>query len=209
MGFGLSAKVEVPKAPAVPAVPKAPDLAGAVAGAVAGAAGAAAGAAASVAGAVAGAAAGVTAAAGGALAAAAKAGGSLTGVAGALAEVAVSFEGPSVDLAMEPHLVLDANASYGDTKFEKGPVWIRVDLKPEKAKASGDTLRLYTARGEYDVTKRIGDFDEEQGAMVDIRFDDAPMDKEFSLEVNPGTKSAHFIFKHVPYGDLRATKGRS
>ena len=43
---------------------------------------------------------------------------------------------------------------------------------------------------------------------MDVLFEEAPMDKEYSLEVIPASGSAHIIFKDVPYGDLRATKGR-
>lgn len=200
MGFGISAsvpKVEVPKVPAAPAVPDVPDLAGAVKGAVG-----------AVAGAAAGAAAGVKAAAGGVLGAAAKAGASLAGVAGALAEVAVSFEGPSVDVAMEPHMVLDANAGYGETDFEKGPIWIRVDLAPEKARENQETLHLRSDDGAYDEEKRIDGFSDSTAESVDVLFEDAPMDKTYSLDVIDENGAAHAMFARIPYGDLRNTKNR-
>lgn len=200
MGFGISAsvpKVEVPKVPAAPAVPSAPDLAGAVKGAVG-----------AVAGAAAGAVAGAKAAAGGALGAAAKAGASLAGVAGALAEVAVSFEGPSVDVAMEPHMVLDANADYGDTNFEKGPIWIRVDLAPGKARESNETLHLRSDDGAYDEEKRIADFTDDTAETVDVLFEDAPMDRTYSLGVIDEYGATHAMFAGIPYGDLRNTKNR-
>lgn len=202
MGFGLSAsvpKVEVPKVPAAPAVPKAPDLAGAVSGAAAGIAGA-------VSGAAAGLAATAKGAAEGALGAAAKVGASLAGVAGALAEVAVSFEGGTVDVAMEPHMVLDANASYEETKFEKGPVWIRVDMAPEKAEVSGEILHLYVESGGYDQEKPIKEFKEGGTRSVDVLFEEAPMDKLFTLDVIDARGKTHTMFSRVPYGDLRKTK---
>jgi hypothetical protein len=200
MGFGISAsvpKVEVPKVPAVPAVPTVPDLAGAVKGAVG-----------AVAGAAAGAAAGAKAAAGGALGAVAKVGASLAGVAGALAEATVSFEGPSVDVAMEPHMVLDANAGFGETKFEKGPIWIRVDLAPEKAKENHETLHLRSDDGAFDMEKKINEFQDETAETVDVLFEDAPMDRSYSLDVIDGKGVTHAMFAKIPYGDLRNTKNR-
>jgi hypothetical protein len=217
MGFGLSAGIPKVETPKVPAVPKVPDVAGAVAGAASGLKGAVTGAASGVAtgvkAAVGGGAGGALGGAlgggiGGAMGAVGKGGLSLAGVAGVLAEVAVSFTGGSVDFAMEPHMVLDANASFGDTRFEKGPVWIRVDLTPEQAKANTENLRLYSADGGYDQEKRISEFHEEQGGMVDILFADAPMDASFSLEAIPEDGPAHPIFAQVAYGDLRKTKSR-
>jgi hypothetical protein len=206
MGFGISASVpKIPAAPKVPDAPKAPDLKAAAAGA---AAGFAAGAQAAVAGAAKSAMAGVAATAKAAVSGAGAAAKSLSAVAGALAEVAVSFQGPSVDMAMEPHMVLDANASYGETRFEKGPVWIRVDLPAVKARENGDTLRLYSADGAYDRKKPIREFDEEQGRMVDVLFADAPMNQAYSLEVIPASGSPRPMFREIPYGDLRKTMGR-
>lgn len=206
MGFGISAsvpKVEVPKVPAapavpsVPALPNVPDLAGAVKGAVG-----------AVAGAAGGVAAGAKAAAGGALGAAAKAGASLAGVAGALAEVAVSFEGASIDVAMEPHMVLDANAGFGETNFEKGPIWIRVDLAPDKAKENHETLHLRSDDGAYDEEKKIDAYSDETAETVDVLFEDAPMDKSYSLDVIDEDGVTHAMFAGIPYGDLRNTKNR-
>lgn len=200
MGFGL--KVEVPKveAPKV-AVPKveAPkvDLAGAVAGVKDAVSGAAATVAASAKGAVGG----VIGAAGGAAL-------SLGSVAGALAEVAVSFKGETADVAMEPHMVLDANAGYEETKFEKGDVWIRVDMPPEQAKASKETLHLFTDSREYDRMRKISAFKEEVDRMVDVLFEDAPMDQFFTLEVIGEQGRAYAVFAQVAYGDLRKTKNR-
>jgi hypothetical protein len=202
MGFGLNAKVDVPKveAPKVPAAPKV-DIAGAVSGAAAGLKGA-------VAGAAAGVAAGAKAAVGGALGAAGGIAVSLKSVAGALAEVAVSFKGGTEDVAMEPHMVLDANAGFEETKFEKGAVWIRVDMPPDKAKASGDTLHLFTESREYDKKQKISAYKEAGGNTVDVVFEDAPMDQSFSLEVFGDKGQVHAIFAKVPYGELRKTKNR-
>lgn len=203
MGFGLDAKVEVPKA-IVPKV-EVPSAAAAVAGAAGALAGAVAGIAAGAESALAGAAATAKAAVSGAAGAAAK---SLSALPGALAEVAVSFQGPSVDVALEPHLVLDANASYGETEFVKGPIWIRVDLPPAKARLNGDSLRLFSSDGAYDMRKAICEFDEERGTMVDVLFPDAPMDLAYSLEVLPQTGDPRSMFRDIPYGDLRKTMGR-
>jgi hypothetical protein len=217
MGFGLKVeapKAEVPKA-AAPKV-EAPKLAVAgIAGAASAVGGAAAGAAGGVKGAVAGAAAGVGGAAaglksgvGGAVEAAGGAALSLSAVAGALAEVSVSFQGGTEDAAMEPHMVLDANAGFEETKFEKGPVWVRVDLPPDLAKASTDTLHLYCASGAYDKREKISAFKEQAGTTVDVEFADAPMDQEFSLDVIDDQGRAHAIFAHVSYGDMRKTNNR-
>lgn len=205
MGFGLNVevpKVEVPKV-AVPdvAAPKI-DIAGAVSGAAAGLKGA-------VSGAAAGVAAGAKGVVGGALGSVGGAALSLSSVAGALAEVAVSFKGGTADVAMEPHMVLDANAGYGETKFEKGAVWIRVDLPSDKAKASTDTLHLFSGSGAYDQNRKISAFKEKGANTVDVVFEDAPMDQSFSLDVIDGQGRTHSIFAQVPYGDLRKTKNRS
>jgi hypothetical protein len=193
-------KIEVPKV----AAPKleAPKLD------VAGAAAAAGGAAAGLQGAAAGAAEGLKSAAGGAMAAAGGAALSLSAVAGALAEVSVSFQGGTEDVAMEPHMVLDANAGYEETKFEKGPVWVRVDLPPDQAKASTDTLHLYCASGAYDKREKISAFKEQAERTVDVEFADAPMDQDYSLEVIDAQGHAHAIFAQVPYGDMRKTNNR-
>jgi hypothetical protein len=197
MGFGLSTNIEVPKVE-VPKVelPKI-DPSAAVSGATAGIKDAAAGAIAGVAGVVSG-----------AVDAAVKAAVALSSVAGALAEAAVSFKGGTADFAMEPHLVLDANAGYGDTEFEKGPVWIRVDLTQDQAKENTDTLHLFSDPGGYDEQKPISAFRESNGKTVDVVFEDAPMDASFTLEVIPATGLPHAIFSGVAYGDLRKTKQR-
>ncbi|MEO7424476.1 MAG: hypothetical protein ABI036_04765 [Fibrobacteria bacterium] len=210
MGFGLGGSVSVPKVEVpkveVPKVeiPKV-NVAGAVSGAAAGLAGAVSGAAAGVA---AGAKAAVGGVVGGALGAVGKVAASLAGVAGGLAEVAVSFKGASVDFAMEPHMVLDANASYGDTQFEKGPVWIRVDLTPEKAQENTETLHLRSDDGAFDGKKKINEFSDKSEDTVDVLFEDAPMDQTYSLDVIDEKGVAHSMFAGIPYGDLRNTKNR-
>jgi len=180
MGFGLSGSVSVPKleVPKVPEAPKAPDVKSAASGAI-----------------------------GSALGGAAKAF-SLAGVAGALVEAAVSFKGAVVDFAMEPHLVLDANASFGDTKFEKGPIWIRVDLAPAQAKENAETLHLRSDDGAFDGKKKINAFTDAADKTVDILFEDAPMDQTYSLDVIDEQGAAHQMFAGIPYGDLRKTKNR-
>ncbi|MBW8887403.1 MAG: hypothetical protein JF616_06540 [Fibrobacteres bacterium] len=200
MGFGLNVKVEAPKID----VPKV-DVAGAVGGAAAGAAAAVGGA---VSGAAATAKAAVSGLASGALGAVGKVAASLAGVAGALAEVAVSFKGAVVDMAMEPHVVLDANASFGDTKFEKGPIRIRIDLTPEKAQANNESLYLRSDDGSFEGRKRISEFDEKAEKTVDVLFEDAPMDQTYSLDVIDASGKSHAMFAEVAYGDLRNSQKR-
>jgi hypothetical protein len=197
MGFGIDVKVEVPKVE----VPKVEVPKVDVGAAVTGAASAATGAVASAVGAA-------TAGASAALGSATKAAASLAGTAGALADVAVSFTGPCVDLVLEPHLVLDANASYADTGFEKGPVRIRIDLTAAEAAEHGDTLRLFSGTGSYDQSKRISDYVESTEATIVVRFEAAPMNETFSLQVIPAQGEPHLVFSGVPYGDLRKTKQR-
>src|SRR5512138_3039382 len=84
-------------------------------------------------------------------------------LAGAVAEVAEVWTGPVEDLVLEPHLVLDANASYEETHFDKGPVWILVDLSPDEAKDCDDRLRLFSRASDYDTTKDIRDFADANG----------------------------------------------
>jgi hypothetical protein len=205
MGFGISGSVSVPKveAPKV-AAPKVPDPAAALAGAAASAKSTVAGAVGGIAAAAKGAVDGVVAAAG----AAAKAAVNLSSVAGALAEVAVSFKGLSADFAMEPHMVLDANASFGETNFEKGPVRILIDLTPEKAQANTEILHLKADDGSFEGRKRISEFTGKGERTVAVIFEDAPMDQTYSLDVIDAEGRAHAMFAKVPYGDLRNSKKR-
>ncbi len=205
MGFGLSGSVSVPKVEAPKLeVPKVPDPAAALAGAAAAAKGA-------VAGAIDGAAAAAKGAVDGAIGAAGaavKAAVNLASVAGALAEVAVSFKGLAADFAMEPHMVLDANASFGETEFEKGPVRILIDLTPEKAQANTETLHLRSDDGSFEGRKRISEFSAKAERMVAVVFENAPMDRTYSLDVIDTEGKAHPMFAKVPYGDLRNSKKR-
>jgi hypothetical protein len=191
MGFGLNIKVEAPKVE----VPKV-DVAAAAFGAVSGAAGAVTGA---VTGAVEGAISGISAAAAGAVAA-------LSSVAGAIADVDVSFKGATEDFVLEPHLQLDANASFGKTKFEKGPIWIRIDMTSEEAKESTHILHVFSASGNYDEKKKICDFKENDDATIGILFEKAPMDENYSLEVILEDGENHKLINNVAYGDIRKTK---
>jgi hypothetical protein len=200
MPFGVDVKIKAPKVE----IPKV-DVAGAVKGAADAAAGAVAGAVKSATSAVTGAVASATAAVSGAVDSAVS---SLASVAGAIDDVAVSFTGAIEDIALEPHLQLDANASYGDTKFEKGPVWIRVDLTADRAKANGETLHLRSDDGSFDAKKGIKDFIEHASGYVDVLFEDAPMDKDYSLDVIDERSAVHAMFAGIPYGDLRKTRNR-
>ena len=213
MGFGIKVdvpapKVEVPKieVPKVE-VPKV-DVGAAVSGAVSGASMAAAGAVASATAAVTGAASAVAGAVASATTAAASAASSLASVAGAIADVAVSFTGAIEDLVLEPHLQLDANASWGDTHFEKGPIWIRVALPRDKAKERTDLLHLYSGSGGFDEQKTISAFAEAGETTVDVLFEDAPMNETFSLEITRGDAPPRRLFADVAYGDLRKTRKR-
>jgi hypothetical protein len=205
MGFGinLNVKVEAPKVE----VPKV-DIASAAKGAVDSAKAAVSGATASATSAVSGAVGAVTGAVSGAVAAASGAAAALSNVAGAIADVAASFTGAIEDLVLEPHCILDANASFGDTKFEKGPIWVRVDLTTEEAQQNDDTIHLWSGSGAYDEKRRICEYHEDDEHGVDVRFDDAPMSDRFSLEILPASGDPKVIFKDVPYGDLRKSKRR-
>jgi hypothetical protein len=206
MGFGLNIKVEAPKVetPKVDVAAAASQAASSVTGAVSGAMGAAmgavSGAVGAVTGAVEGAVAGVAATASGAAAA-------LSSVAGAIADVDVSFKGAAEDFVLEPHLQLDANASYGKTKFEKGPIWIRIELTPDEAKLCTDTLHLFSESGEYDAKQKISDYKDNNETTVVIVFEKAPMDEKYSLEIIPEGGEPRVVLSRVPYGDLFKTKG--
>jgi hypothetical protein len=213
MGFGIKVDVKVP-APKVE-LPKV-DVGAAVTGVANAAAGAVASTTAAVTGAVASTTAAVTVAVASATAAVTGAVSSLSSVAGAIADVAVSFTGAIEDLVLEPHLQLDANASYSDTKFEKGPIWIFVDLTPEEAADAADTLHIFSKSGNYDRRYAIRDnyvadsdsdsdaTEEDLGySMVKIRFEDAPMSESFSLEVVPQGAPPYVVFRDISYGDLR------
>lgn len=131
---------------------------------------------------------------------------SLSSVAGAIADVAVSFTGAIEDIALEPHLQLDANASFGKTNFEKGPIWIRIEDTPEKANTNNDLMHLYSGSGEYDTTVKVAEFTKIVGNTVVLLFKDAPMNETYSLEVIRADGSRKSIFASVAYGDLRRTK---
>jgi len=218
MGFGLNVKVEVPKVevPKVDVAAAAKSAASAATGAVSGAIdsaksavnGAVDSAKAAVSGAVDSAKGAVDGALATANSAVESAKASLSTVAGAIAEVAVSFTGAIDDIVLEPHFSLDANASFGDTKFEKGPIWIRVEDTPEQAKANTDTIHIFSGSGEYDKTMKVSDFTKDNGKTVDLLFEEAPMGETFSLEVLKAGGAKKTIFSRIPYGDLRRTKQR-
>jgi hypothetical protein len=115
----------------------------------------------------------------------------------------------SLDCPMEPHVVLDANASYEETKFEKGPIWIRVDLSPKDAARSKDTLRLFAESAEFDQKRSISAYTDANEDSVDVLFEDAPMNLSYTLEVIGSDGSACTVFKNVTYGGLRREKDLS
>ena len=127
---------------------------------------------------------------------------SLSAVAGALVEVVISFRGPSVDFAIEPHALLEANTSYGDTEFKRGNLIVRVDMDPGEAKTCGDTLRLFSRSGKYNESKPVSEGVASGAATVDVEFTDAPMSDFFSLEVVPAGGKGYLLFVSVPYGDV-------
>lgn len=133
---------------------------------------------------------------------------SLSTVAGAIAEVAVSFTGAIEDLVLEPHLLLDANANFGLTNFEKGPILIRIEHTPEDAKINTDTIHLFSESGAYDKTQKVSDFSDNNGKTVALLFKDAPMNEKYSLEVIHAGGGQKTIFSNIAYGDLRKTKQR-
>jgi hypothetical protein len=194
VGFGmkLDVKVEVPKIE----VPKV-DVASAVASTKD-----------AIQGAVSGAVATATGAVAGAALAASSAASSLSTVAGAIADVAVAFTGAIEDIVLEPHLTLDANASYGDTKFEKGPICIRLDMPADEASTCQDVLHLFSDSRSFDERKAVSAFTDQRASTVVVRFENAPMNETFSLEVLPATGTPHLLFSSVPYGDLRKTRQR-
>lgn len=134
--------------------------------------------------------------------------GALNRVAGAIGEVAVSFTGAAEDLVLEPHLQLDANASWGKTAFEKGPIRVRVDLTRMEADNNTDTIRMVSASGNFDEQKQISTYTESGENTVDVMFENAPMNETFSLEILHDGGEIRTVFSGVPYGDLRNMKGR-
>lgn len=223
MGFGLNVKVEVPKVevpkvevPKVDVAAAAKNVTSSVTGAVSGAIDSAKStvnsavdsAKSAVAGAVDSAKSAVDGAVSAATDAVESAKASLATVAGAIAEVAVSFTGAIEDFVLEPHLQLDANASFGKTKFEKGPIWIRVEDTPAEAKANTDMIHIFSGSGDYDKTMKVSDFTKDNGKTVDLLFEEAPMGDTFSLEVLKDGGVKKTIFSKVSYGDLRRTKQR-
>jgi uncharacterized protein YjbJ (UPF0337 family) len=214
MGFGMNVKVEVPKVevPKVDVAAAAKSATSAVSGAVDSAKSAVNGAVDSAKGAVSDAVGAITGSVNSAVDAAtdtvANVKTSLSTVAGAIAEVSVSFTGAIDDIVLEPHLSLDANASFNKTKFEKGPIWIRVEHTPQKAKSLADTMHIFSASGAYDKTMKIADYTDDNGKSVVLLFEEAPMGETYSLEVIRSDGGKRCIFRNVPYGDLRKTKQR-
>lgn len=209
MGFGLNVKVEAPKVevPKVDVAAATSSVTDAISGAVDSAKGAVNDAVSTATAAVNGAVSAATEAANSVVSVATKAVASLTTVAGAIADVAASFTGAIEDIALEPHLSLDANASFGKTQFEKGPIWIRIEMPAGEAKDARETLHLFTGSGSYDKKKLMKDYIESTPDTVDVLFEDAPMDENYSLEiVLKGKKRT--LFKDIPYGDLRKMRMR-
>lgn len=193
MGFGvdLNVKVEAPKVDVAAAVSAGTT---AVASVVGGAVAAATTAAGEV----------VAAVAAGAQAAA-EAVASLAQVAGAIADVEVSFTGPTEDIPMDPHSMLIANASFEETQFEKGPVWIRIRIMPALVDQYPYAFRLYSLDGTYDVTRNLAEYAAQGPAHVDLLFEDAPMGQQslYALDVVSATGAVQTVFSGVQYGDLR------
>jgi hypothetical protein len=132
-------------------------------------------------------------------------------------------EGGAEDIPQPPHVVLQADASedeslegvpLGDepldddesdteTQSEKGPLWIKVDLMPEEAKLSTDTLHLYSESGEFDRKQSVGDFTNSSDISVEIVFQDVPMDQQYSLEIIPAEGAPYKVFSNTAYSDLK------
>ena len=192
MGFGLDldVKVEVPKVE-IPTVDVGAAMAGAVASATACASDAPGNLTKAVTGAV------------GAVADAASAlGGTLA------ANVAVSFSCPTEDIPMEPHAVLEANASYAETQFQRGPIWIFIDMTAKEAAESKETLNIYSRSGNYDefcalcddfiANQPAPDANGNMGvAAVYLKFDDAPMSETYSLDVIPEDGEPYTVFQNI------------
>jgi hypothetical protein len=205
MGFGVNIKVEVPKVE-----PAKVDVAAATAGVT----GAVSGAVDSATKAVTGAVGAVTEAVAGAAAVAAGGAAALSSVAGALVDVDVSFKGEAADLVLEPHLQLEANASYEETEFEKGPIYILIDLTRDEAARATDVLHVFSASGSYDQQKRIcDDFHEDDTdttrpddgsptPSLFVKFEEAPMSETYSLEVIQDDDKRYLVFQDVSYGNL-------
>ena len=204
MGFGAKIKVETPKVD----VPKVDDVTAAAKGAVTGAIDTAKDTVSATIDKAKDAASGVVGTVTKKIAAVREALPSLTTVAGAIADIAVSFTGAIDDLVLEPHFQLDANASFGETRFEKGPIRIRVDLTPEEGKSCTDMLQLFADSGGYDQKQRIRDFSDSNSQTVIVLFENAPMDKKYSLKVISQQGESRLLFSNVSYGDLRKTKQR-
>ncbi|HMA64044.1 MAG: hypothetical protein ACM31E_01810 [Fibrobacterota bacterium] len=217
MGFGLNVKVETPKVevPKVDVAAAAKSAASAVTGAASGAVDSAKSAVNSAVdsakGAVNDAVGAVTGAVNNAVDAATDAvesvKASLSTVAGAIADVAISFTGAIEDFVLEPHLQLDANASFGKTKFEKGPIWIRIEIPADKANDTREMLHFFTTTGSYNQKKQMRDYIESTPNTIDVLFEDAPMNENYSLEIMLNGK-CRTIFKNIPYGDLRKMRSQ-
>lgn len=217
MGFGLNVKVEVPKVevPKVDVAAAAKNVASAATGAVSGAVDSAKSAVNSAVdsakGAVNDAVGTVTGAVNSAVDAATDAvesvKASLSTVAGAIAEVAVSFTGAIEDFVLEPHLQLDANASYEETLFEKGPLWIRIEMTREEAGTSNDTIHIFSTSGAFDKKKLISDFADANESTVVLLFDDVPMNEKYSLELIEENGISTTLIDGVAYGDFFKSKG--
>lgn len=218
MAFGLNVKVEAPKVevPKVDVAAAAKSAASAATGAVSGAVDSAKSAANSAVdsakGAVNNAVGAVTGAVNSAVDAATDAvesvKESLSTVAGAIADVAVSFTGAIEDFVLEPHLQLDANASFGKTKFEKGPIKVIIAHTPAQAAGINDEVHLFCSSGVYDRKMRVNEFTSCGEHTVKLQFNDAPMDERYSLEIIRSDGRIKRMFSDVAYGDLRRTKQR-
>ena len=77
-----------------------------------------------------------------------------------------------------------------------------------RAQANAETLHLRSDDGSFEGRKRISDFTGRSDRSVAVVFEDAPMDKTYSLDVIDAGGKAHAMFAKIPYGDLRNSKQR-
>jgi hypothetical protein len=110
------------------------------------------------------------------------------------------------DIPLAPNEQIGANACYEETNFEKGPIWILVDMTPEEAEQSIDILHLFSESGEFDVERPVSEYTDTSTDSVNILFDEVPMNLTYTLEIMPSAGEPYTVFSNVTYGDIRIEK---
>jgi hypothetical protein len=109
--------------------------------------------------------------------------------------VAIPDPPPAVAAAPGENHVLDAPA--------EACLWLRLDMSPEAARNTSDSVRLYSDDGTHDVTLTIADHFTECGSCVDVLFDSLDPTLSYSMDyLTPGTQPITVV-NSTPFSSLQ------